>query len=62
MQRLVSSFGITTERESGGGKLGWHGNFTGFDKKQNFFFLVCVTKETELLVNYSPASFQFHHS
>ena len=33
-----------TERETGVGKLGWHGNSTGFDRK-NVFFLFCVTKE-----------------
>ena len=33
--RLASLVGIT-ERESGVGKLGWHGNSTGFDKKKIF--------------------------
>ena len=41
--RLASFVGIT-ERETGIGKLGWHGNSTGFDRK-NCFFLFCVTKE-----------------
>ena len=30
--RLASLVGIT-EREMGVGKLGWHGNSTGFDRK-----------------------------
>ena len=36
MARLVSLVGIT-ERETGVGKLGWHGNSTGFDSKNCFF-------------------------
>ena len=35
--RLASLVGIT-ERETGVGKLGWHGNSTGFDRKNNSFF------------------------
>ena len=34
--RLASLVGIT-ERETGVGKLGWHGNSTGFDRKIFFF-------------------------
>ena len=34
-----------TERETGIGKLGWHGNSTGFDRKNSFFCLFFVTKE-----------------
>ena len=35
--RLASLVGIT-ERETGVGKLGWHGNSTGFDRKNNLYF------------------------
>ena len=42
--RLASLVGIT-ERETGVGKLGWHGNSTGFDRKKMFFSLFCVTKK-----------------
>ena len=34
--RLASFVGIT-ERETGIGKLGWHGNSTGFGRKNCFF-------------------------
>ena len=34
MARLASLVGIT-ERETGVGKLGWHGNSTGFDRIKN---------------------------
>ena len=33
----MNKVGIT-ERESGVGKLGWHGKSTGFDKKIYIFF------------------------
>ena len=42
--RLASLVGIT-ERGTGVGKLGWHGNSTGFDRRNIFFFLFCVSKE-----------------
>ena len=35
--RLASLVGIT-EREMGVGKLGWHENYTEFDRKKLFFF------------------------
>ena len=41
--RLASLVDIT-EGETEVGKLGWHGNSTGFDR-ENAFFLFCVTKE-----------------
>ena len=45
IRRVASLVGIT-ERETGVGKLGWHGNSTRFDRKNIcFFFLFCVTKE-----------------
>ena len=37
MTRLESLVGIT-ERGKGLGKLGWHGNSTGFDRKNICFF------------------------
>ena len=35
--RLASLVGIT-EREKKVGKLGWHGNSTGFNRKNIYFF------------------------
>ena len=49
--RRLARLVVITERETGVGKLGWHGNSTGFDRKKIFFFLVCGTKEKERLVN-----------
>ena len=44
-----------TERESEVGKLGWHGNFTGFDRKNNkhVFFppILRTERKKERLVN-----------
>ena len=41
--RLASLVGIT-ERETGVGKLGWHGSSTGFDRKNVFFFPILRNK------------------
>ena len=44
--RLASLVGIT-ERETGVGKLGWHGNSTGFDRKNIVFFPILRNERKE---------------
>ena len=36
--RRLASLVVIKERETGVGKLGWHGNSTGFDRKNIYFF------------------------
>ena len=36
--RRLASLVVIKERETGVGKLGWHGNSTGFDRKKKIFF------------------------
>ena len=34
----LASLASITERETGVEKLGWHGNYTGFERKNDYFF------------------------
>ena len=47
--KVASLVGIT-ERESGVGKLCWHGNFMEFDRKIFIFFYIAQRKKEERLV------------
>ena len=53
--KVASLVGIT-ERESGVGKLCWHGNFMEFDRKIFIFFYVAQRKKEERLVTLLKAN------
>ena len=50
ISRLPSFVGIM-KRGTGVGKLGWHGNSTGFDGKKFFFSILRNERKKERLVN-----------
>ena len=49
--RRLASLVVIKERETGVGKLGWHGNSTGFDGKKFFFSILRNERKKERLVN-----------